>query len=170
MPKTDYLDRGPGATVISRPVPFEEIAAPEILSLQDYVEKTRGERPFASKADLDPAAIKPLLPLLALVEFGGPPLTVFYRLFGTSLVALYGELTGTYLHDRTDNPQLRKDALESYERLIAARRPIYGVTEVSVGNDRRRTFEYGFFPLSSDETTITHALYIEQRSKDQPRF
>jgi hypothetical protein len=170
MPAIDYLNRGPGTTVITHSVPFEDIASPEVLRLHAFVEKVRGVRPFMSKADIDPSQIKPLLPLLALMEFSGPPLRVFYRLFGTSLVALYGELTGTYLHERADHPQLRQDALVSYERLVAEKKPIYGITEVEVGENRHRTFEWAFFPLSSDGTTITHALYIEQRSKAKPRF
>jgi hypothetical protein len=170
MPAIDYLNRGPGTTVISRSVPFEEIASPEVLRLQAYVEKTRGDRVYMSKADLDPAQIKPLLPLLALMEITSPPLRVFYRLFGTSLVALYGELTGTYLHERVNHPQLRDEALGKYAQLIVEKRPIYGITELVVGENRHRTFEWAFFPLSSDGTTITHALYIEQRSRAKPRF
>ena len=170
MPAIDYLNRGPGTTVISRSVPFEDIASPEVLRLRAYVEKARGDKAFMSKADLDPAQIKPLLPLLALMEFSGPPLRVLYRLFGTSLVALYGELTGTYLHERSDHPQLRQDAMMNYERLIVEKKPIYGITEVEVGENRHRTFEWAFFPLSSDDAVVTHALYIEQRSKARPRF
>ena len=170
MPAIDYLNRGPGTTVISRSVPFEDIASPEVLRLHASVEKTRGMRPFMSKADIEPGQIKAILPLLALMEFSGPPLRVFYRLFGTSLVALYGELTGTYLHERADHPQLRQDAMVNYERLVAEKKPIYGITEVEVGENRQRTFEWAFFPLSSDGSTISHALYIEQRSKAKPRF
>ena len=170
MPGTDYLNRGPGAKVISRSVPFDEIVSPEVLTLQAYVDRTRGRRPFLSKADLDPAQIKPLLPLLALTEISTAPLRVHYRLFGTSLVALYGELTGTYLDERTDNPQLRDEAMKNYRRLVVEKTPIYGITELEIGTNRRRTFEWAFFPLSSDGSTVSHALYIEQRSKEKPRF
>lgn len=170
MPAIDYLNRGPGTKVISHSVPFDEIGSAEVLQLRAYIDEIRGDRALASKADLDPAEIKELLPLLALMEITVEPLTVFYRLFGTSLVALYGELTGSYLHDRIANPDLRDEALKSYQRLIVEKAPIYGVTELEVGSNRERAFEWAFFPLSSDGVAITHALYIEQRSEKKPRF
>ncbi|HVI87980.1 MAG TPA: PAS domain-containing protein [Dongiaceae bacterium] len=159
-----YVDQGPGTRVVSRAVPFSDITSAEVKQLHDYLEELKGERPFAAKADLDPSRIKTLLPLLALMDISSPPLRVHYRLFGTYLVELYGDLTGTDLHLRQTDQRLIDDAYTNYQQLLTERRPIYGVTELEIDRDKTRTFEWAFFPLSADGTTITHVVYIEQRS------
>jgi hypothetical protein len=164
-----YADQGPGTRVISRAVPLDEITSTEVLHLHAYLERIKGKRCFPAKAELDPAEIKALLPLLALMDISNPPLRVHYRLFGTSLVELYGNLTGTELHQRTADQQLLDDALSNYQLLLSHRKPIYGVTELEIDDDKTRTFEWAFFPLSADDITITHVLYIEQRSVAEPR-
>jgi hypothetical protein len=164
-----YVNQGPGARVISRAVAYDEITSTEVLHLHTYLERIKGKRHFPAKTDLDPAEIKALLPLLALMDISSPPLRVHYRLFGTSLVDLYGNLTGTDLHQRTADQQLLNDALSNYQLLLIHRKPIYGVTELVIDDDKTRTFEWAFFPLSTDDVTITHVLYIEQRSVAEPR-
>ena len=99
-----YADQGPGTRVISRAVPFSEITSAEVRELQAYLAEIRGDRPFAAKADLDPSRIKALLPLIGLMDISSPPLRVHYRLFGTYLVELYGNLTGTDLNLRQSDP------------------------------------------------------------------
>jgi hypothetical protein len=163
-PAMSYVDQGPGTRVVSRAVPYSDIASVEVRQLHDYLEELKADRPFAAKADLDPARIKMLLPLLALMDISGPPLRVHYRLFGTYLVELYGNLTGADLHLRETDQRLIDDAYENYEKLLAEREPIYGVTELEIDTNKTRTFEWAFFPLSSDGVTITHVVYIEQRS------
>ena len=159
-----YVDQGPGTRVVSRAVPFSDITSAEVKQLHDYLEELKGERPFAAKADLDPSRIKTLLPLLALMDISSSPLRVHYRLFGTYLVELYGNLTGTDLHLRQTDQRLIDDAYTNYQQLLTERQPIYGVTELEIARDKTRTFEWAFFPLSTDGTTITHVVYIEQRS------
>jgi hypothetical protein len=159
-----YVDQGPGTRVVSRAVPFSDINSTEVRQLHDYLEELKGDRCFAAKADIDPARIKALLPLLALMDISSPPLRLHYRLFGTYLVELYGNLTGTDLHLRQTEQQLIDDAYGNYEELLSRREPIYGVTELEVDRDKTRTFEWAFFPLSADGVTITHVIYIEQRS------
>lgn len=165
-----YLDQGPGTRVVSRSVDFSDITSAEVRHLQAYLEEIKGARHFPSKADLDPARIKHLLPLLALMDISDPPLRVHYRLFGTQLVELYGNLTGTDLHLREANPQLLEDAAQNYRQLLARRQPIYGITELEMDEDKIRTFEWAFFPLSSDDVAISHVLYIEQRSTPKERY
>lgn len=165
----NYVDQGPGARVISRWVSLSEITSSEVLQLHAYLEKIKGNRRFAAKADIDPAEIKPLLPLLALMDIAYPPIRIHYRLFGTALVDLYGNLTGKELHQRSADQRLLDEAWKNYGLLIAEQRPIYGVTELEINADKIRTFEWAFFPLSADDQRITHAVYIEQRSAEEPR-
>lgn len=159
-----YVDQGPGTRVVSRAVPFGDITSVEVKQLHDYLEKLKDGRSFASKADIDPARIKALLPLLALMDISNPPLRVHYRLFGTYLVELYGNLTGMDLHLRETDQRLIDDAYANYHLLLTKRQPIYGITELEIDRNKTRTFEWAFFPLSSDGATITHVVYIEQRS------
>jgi hypothetical protein len=63
-------------------------ATPLLLAGFDYWEACRGDRPMPARADIDPAAIKPLLPHLILMDVlrnakPGWPLDFRYRLLGT---------------------------------------------------------------------------------------
>lgn len=63
-------------------------ATPLLLAGFDYWNACRGDRAMPSRADIDPAAIKPLLPNLILMDVlrdakPGWPLDFRYRLLGT---------------------------------------------------------------------------------------
>lgn len=70
---------------------------PSIQRLHAYWQSLAGGA-VPDRAQLDPAAIKPLLPYICIVAFESDPFRVYYRLTGTKVDEFNGfNLTGTYL-------------------------------------------------------------------------
>jgi hypothetical protein len=88
------------------PLPLPEIDRkiaprhPLILEASEYWKSHRGDRAMPSRADLDPKAMRKLLPHMALVEprarADGAP-DYFVRLAGTRLEQIYGPMAGRFI-------------------------------------------------------------------------
>lgn len=147
--------------ITDRPVGEDEIASTSIKRMADYLARKRGQRPIATRADFEPTEVRDLLPYVVLVDIHHDPLRVFYRLVGTRIAEFYGEFTGTWMHDRPISDTYREIADRVYRTLVETRAPIYGITEMRTRFDATVSYEWGFFPLSSDGVTVTGGLKIE---------
>lgn len=63
-------------------------AHPKVRALHDYWNAKRGDRPFPSRADIDPAEIPGLLQHLSLIEIRPSEPRFVYRLAGTEVARL----------------------------------------------------------------------------------
>lgn len=132
-----------------------------IASLADYWNGLLAGRRYPGKDDIDPGAIRSLLPYISLVEFQRDPLRIRYRLVGTVLVKVWGmEPTGRWL----DETPWYDESFYKYQRLIVVGEPISGVDSISYATSWRDCL-WARFPLSADGQQITHALGIEDYSR-----
>lgn len=128
--------------------------SPRIRRFYEYWNGKRGGRAMPSRADIDPAEIKDLLPGIILIDVRHDPLKLTYRLVGTNEVTARGsDPTGRDVATAiyAENPE---EALRSYELVIKTRDVVY---HEEPGETRSpQLSEVGLLatPLSSDGVTI----------------
>jgi hypothetical protein len=106
---------------------LEDVELPRLRWLADYWNAKRGNRPWPSRADLDPLEMRPVMGHIAILEVEPRPgggLPVFkYRLFGSSFVHWFGfDMTGKTLDD-WPAPEYRDYLNGSYNEVLQAQRP-----------------------------------------------
>jgi hypothetical protein len=132
---------------------------PDLVRLLHYWQGRRGTRVFPRRADIDPLDLGFMLPRIALTEVheaGGQAEPRRYRLrvVGSWWAALAGfELTGMWL-DALPLANMRKLTADTYESVIAARRPLCAVRDAWV-DDKRLGYEILLLPLSEDDARIS---------------
>jgi PAS domain-containing protein len=62
------------------------VSSAKVRQMHAHWEQVRGVRLMPARGDIDPAAIKPLLPFIVIAEVFHDPLRVRYRLVGTAVV------------------------------------------------------------------------------------
>lgn len=141
---------------------LDEVNSAAIRRVHAYWNALRGSRRFPAKRDIDPAALKSVLPYLLISEVHQAPLRVRYRLVGTEVAHFSGEdFTGKWLHETSWGAD--RHAIEQYYvRMLAIGQPTFGIdhfTQVSDG--QRKSYEWGMFPLAEDGEHIDHCLAEE---------
>ncbi len=110
-----------------------------------------------ARRDIEPGDIPRLLPGLFLVDLiAGPPRRFQYRLVGTQIARIEGELTGKYL-DEIMRADTAAEVVRHYED--ACRRQIY-VCDRSLEWPDRDTVDYSvlLLPLAEDGRTVDRLL------------
>lgn len=122
---------------------------PNIQSLHAYWQSLAGGA-VPDRSQLDPGAIKPLLPYICLVDFETDPFRVYYRLSGTKVDEFNGfNITGTYLD------QLLKDdptggaahILAYYRRCWEIGAPCFSAYLWPTRSGGHLTVQFAMFPL-----------------------
>jgi hypothetical protein len=105
-----------------------DIDAP-LRELYAYWRRVKGDRAFPRRRDFDPAAVKPLLPNIMLLDIVGAR-RFRYRLVGTAMVAAFGrDLTGSYVGDAPMQEEFRTYLLDLYATVAARRAPVAASSE-----------------------------------------
>ncbi|HEY4164951.1 MAG TPA: PAS domain-containing protein [Dongiaceae bacterium] len=131
-------------------------------ALLRYWNGLRGTRAMPTPGEIDPAALKDVLPHVMMVGISYDPFRVFYRLVGTEVVRFAKfDFTGCYLDTLVFEPPYEKDGTAYYREAVAAKRPAYGVTYWMVEETVPRWIEFVICPLSSDGNTIDRCIVIE---------
>jgi hypothetical protein len=131
-----------------------------VLGFFAYWERVRAGRPAPGWTEIDPAAIKPLLPYLLVAEVQHEPFDLRYRLVGTEVVASYGydptwdTLCST--HRATEDIWFHL-----YRRVIETKRPCFGQYTLQTGPHDVARVDTGTFPLASDGMTIDRIIEVE---------
>jgi hypothetical protein len=137
---------------------FLDGCSPRIRRFHGYWNGKRGGRPMPSRADIDPAEIKDLLPGIILIDVSHDPLKLTYRLVGTNEVQARGsDPTGQDVATTiyAENPE---EALRTYALAIETRDVVY---QEEPGETRSpRLSEVGMLvaPLSADGVTVDKLL------------
>ncbi|MDY0872442.1 PAS domain-containing protein [Dongia rigui] len=111
------------------------------------------------RADIDPAAIKDLLPNIVLTEIDAA-FRVRYRLVGTRVVEFNKlDFTGAYLDD------MRWDVTErysrAYRRVAETGLPHYGIDSWPLARNLHGRSEVVMLPLSTDGSRVDRCLSME---------
>lgn len=142
----------------------DRITSPRVEELHRYWRDKAGDGSLPARAAIDPIDIRRILPYVVIAEIEAEPLRVRYRLVGTQVVESNGaEFTNRYLDEC--NFAAEELLLECYQRLVATRAPVFAYYEWHKPGWRMPTGavganEIGFFPLSSDGTTVNFAISL----------
>ena len=147
---------------------MREIASVEELSssigteLYAYWERKRGSRRMPSRADIDPADLKRILPNILLAKIDRESRRVRYTLVGTRCVAHAGmDYTGHYLDEIDFTCDFDTDWDDIYRVLTREKRPIVGTVKTFLKDNRVCELAEVLLPLSDDGETVTHCIAIE---------
>lgn len=111
-----------------------------------------------SRADIDPAEMKALLPHVFLLDVIGTPPRLRFRLASTEIVSRYGEeLTGRYL-DEIDLNDVGADILGEYRKAVRETEPVRGQWAYEKRSGHYLNYERLILPLSSDGRPINMLL------------
>jgi hypothetical protein len=140
------------------------VRSAKIKELHGYWLKIRGDRPMPARKDIDPAAIKGLLPNIFLVEFATDPFRVRYRLAGTAVVERAKfDYTGRFLDEIDFGADEPEDWQEFYRQVWQRKAPLFGQAAELLDADRRSEVPYEFciLPLSVGGVNVTGAIALE---------
>jgi hypothetical protein len=131
-------------------------------TLVKYWNSLRGDRPLPSRHDIDPGAIKGILPHILLTGIEYNPFRVFYRLVGTELVRFAKfDFTNRYADSLQFQDTEGADWAEFYRAAVEARRPGIGISYWTVAGNLQRWIEFIICPLSSDGKVIDRCIAAE---------
>ena len=138
------------------------VSSAKVRQLHAHWEQVRGRRLMPARGDIDPAALKPLLPNIVIADVFHDPLRACYRLVGTSVVEHSRfDFTGKWLHEVDfGEPQ---DWIALYEIIVREKRPLFDRSEIPFEDDVRppQPYEFCMLPLSADGTTVTGMISVE---------
>lgn len=96
----------------------------ELARLFTYWNRMRGGRLMPSREDVDPAALRDVLPHIFMTDVEREPLRFRYRLIGTYVTAISGrDITGRYADEKIF-PQSLDDVVGPYRMAVENRAPI----------------------------------------------
>ena len=145
------------------------VTSAKVRQLHAYWEQVRGARPLPARTDIDPSAIKPLLPNIVIADVFHDPLRVRYRLVGTAVAERARfDFTGTWLHEVDFREP--KDWIALYEIFVREKRPLFDHSEIPFEDPVRppQPYEFCMLPLSADGTTVTGMLSLEDYGSLSP--
>jgi hypothetical protein len=139
------LTNQPGTMAASR----DHADIPNIRRLHDYWQSL-ADGAVPERRELDPAAIKPLLPHICIVAFEQDPFRVYYRLSGTKVDDLNGfNLTGTYLDQlmATDTSGGAAHLQAYYQRCFDTGKPCFSAYSWPTRSGGHLKVNFAMFPL-----------------------
>lgn len=137
-----------------------------IRKVYEYWESKRAGRMAPTRADIEPADLKPLLPGLVIVDVVQFPDQLVYRLVGTRAVEVRGsDPTGRSVTERYYGRDLA-NVLENYRLVIEERRVVYDYDHTPTKDGFFERAEAILLPLSTDGDKVDKVLvYFEIRPR-----
>lgn len=152
----------PGGAAMTLSFDIASVASAKVRQLHAHWEQVRGGRLLPARGDIDPSALKPLLPNIVIADVFHDPLRVRYRLVGTSVVEHSRfDFTGKWLHEVDfSEPQ---DWIGLYAIMVREKRPLFDRSEIPFVDAVRppQPYEFCMLPLSADGATATGMISIE---------
>jgi hypothetical protein len=140
---------------------IEHNRSPMVRELHAWWQAHRGQSDIPDRRDLDPAALRSLLPNLFIADVEPAPFRIRYRLVGTKAVRVTGfDITGRYL-DELLSVEPEVPWMDYYRIVYESRAPLLGSVVVSASAGGTFTYEFGLFPLTRGGTEIAQIAAIE---------
>ncbi|HWA50303.1 MAG TPA: PAS domain-containing protein [Dongiaceae bacterium] len=143
-------------------VPLSEIGSDLIQEFHRHWLLLWHDGRLPSRADIDPANFKRILPNVILAEIEADPFRVRYRLCGTRVVEFCGNLTGRYL-DQLDGADLWATSVytRQYQIAVGERRPVFSYDWMEGAAGGRNFFQTGIWPLARDGAHPDMCIAVE---------
>ena len=136
--------------------------------LYDYWVAKKRDRAMPSRADIDPAEIKKLLPHLLLTDVVDGGKRFRYRLVGTSVSETFGGgISGRYVDEVMTGTYL--EFIEGiYRDIVQQRKPIYSESTYKTGPTVGMRAQRLSLPLSSDGSSVDMVVSLQTMSFASP--
>ena len=142
---------------------------PDIQAVVAYWRRKAGSRRMPSRADIDPAELKPFLARITLVDVVPDARRFVYRLVGTEEAALRGyDPTGRPVGEAFFGPN-RELAFVHYQYPVEHKAPFCYRGDFDVQDGAVENEDVIFLPLSEDGETVNMILVFYFDYRDQPR-
>jgi hypothetical protein len=143
-------------------VPLAEIGSDLIQQFHRHWLRLCSDSLLPSRADIDPANFKRILPNVIIAGIEHDPFRVRYRLCGTRVAEFCGNLTGRYLDDIGGADLWSAAAyLQQYQIAVREGRPVFSVDWMRGEFGARHHFQTGIWPLASDGRTVDMCIAVE---------
>lgn len=140
---------------------IEQSNSPMVRALHTWWLAHPGASGVPDRRDLDPAALRSVLPNLFISDVEPEPFRVRYRLVGTKAVRTIGfDITGRYL-DELLGVAPEVPWLDYYRTVYDSRAPLLGSVVVPAKAGGTFTYEFGLFPLTQGGSNIAQIAAIE---------
>lgn len=140
---------------------IEQSRSPLVRTLYAWWQAHPGPTGIPDRSDLDPVALKALLPNLFIAEVEHAPFRIRYRLVGTKAVQITGfDITGRYL-DELLSGQPDVPWIEYYRRVCESRAPLLGSVVVPAASGGTFAYEFGLFPLTQGGDRVEQVVAVE---------
>ena len=150
-------------------IPLSEVTSSCIERFDAYWRSKMRAGRVPSRADIDPADLKPILPNIILLNVGYDPFRVSVRLRGTRIDEFRPKGKWTYLHEANTFDRGRKeDYLREMEYVAWHRRPVYARDWMTSRFGALCDLYAGIWPLSTDGERIDMLVVIEDFDSLQP--
>lgn len=128
---------------------------PDVRTLYAYWQRKRGERPMPSRADIDPAEFRKLLPHVMLYNVEGLGGNYTMRLIGTAIVQFVGQdETGKPCNFGME-PSTAAQMTGLLDSIVVGRAPRFRIGKAFWSKKQEyRSYEAAFMPLSADGETV----------------
>lgn len=147
--------------VEARPLAVDKLEQVEFTQLLDWWEKCRSGRVGPSRAEVDPAALKPVLAHLTLIEFDPETARFRFRLSGTYIHQLHNRDIAYTAVDEMEPPAYRNLLIKHYREVIESGAPnAYEIRFIS-DEDIVRHYTSLRLPLSEDGEQATGIITLD---------
>jgi hypothetical protein len=114
------------------------------------------------RTDIDPAAIKSILPLILLGDIEPDPFRVYFRLIGTGVAEFSRQdFSGQYLDELVYDERDSVDWHDCYRYIHARHVGVVGINELSFTDGSRTSYEFAILPLLRGDDRAGSFIAIE---------
>ena len=114
------------------------------------------------RTEIDPSALRDILPFVLLGDIEPEPFRVLFRLIGTGVADFSRQdFSGQYLDELSYDARDSVDWLVCYRFLHAQRTPVIGINELHFDDGRLASYEFALFPLSRGDDPAGSFIAIE---------
>ena len=125
---------------------------PSTARLFDYWRNSRRDGIPIRRTEIDPVALRDVLPFLLLGDIEPAPFRVLFRLVGTAVAAFSRQdFSGRYLDELVYSARDSLDWTDCYRFVHAEHCPVVGVNHLHFADERVTSYEFAILPLLRDE-------------------
>lgn len=133
---------------------------PSLRKLYEYWNAKRGGRAIPARGDIDPIDLKPLLPLLILIDVVPDPRRYVYRLVGTHEVEMRGgDPTGKPVEEAYYG-ESADEATYCLDRVVRTRQPVLYRGTYQPLSTRTQQEDVIFLPLSKNGEAVNMIVVL----------
>jgi hypothetical protein len=145
-------------------LPLSDIGSDLIQQFHRHWLRLCSDGRLPSRDLIDPANFKRLMPNVILADIERNPFRVRYRLCGTRVTELCGNLTGRYLDQIEGDLWSTATWIQQYQTVATEARPIFAQDWMLGTSGARHLFQTGIWPLATDGRTVDRCIAVEDYS------